>query len=275
MQWPLLQAYDVEDSLRSMFLKREGAACSHNVHNALYSRCMLWGIAFSLCSQRGGRCTQPQCTQWPLLQVYAVGDSLRSMFLKERALLWQRTSSSLAWLMPPRYYCIHYCSTIASLARCWLGYPERLERGGHCWLLKLRWMGTQRGQMKGVLYWLVCWGCQAGTSDFCSALAALVGPEQNFFFLTLNYFNTFIPIPQQAGQAAVLCCLSLSLWVSGGTLFFLLKLWAAFRHGFYCNNLVYWKLCYSFFCCIFLCSAFVLFYFLFKFLGASGLMTRF
>jgi hypothetical protein len=37
-------------------------------------------------------------------------------------------------------------------------------------------------QMKGVLSWLVCWACCAGTRDFCSALATLVGPVRNFFF---------------------------------------------------------------------------------------------
>ncbi len=34
---------------------------------------------------------------------------------------------------------------------------ERPERDGLCWLLKLRWMGTQGVQMKGVLPWLVGW----------------------------------------------------------------------------------------------------------------------
>jgi hypothetical protein len=59
--------------------------------------------------------------------------------------------------------------------------PERLERCSPCWLLKLR--GTQRVQMKGVLPWLVCWACRAGTSDFCPAYAALVGPVQDNVFL--------------------------------------------------------------------------------------------
>jgi hypothetical protein len=60
--------------------------------------------------------------------------------------------------------------------------PERLERGGGpCSLLKLRGMGTQRVQMQGVLPWLVRWACRAGTRDFYSALAALVGPVQNIF----------------------------------------------------------------------------------------------
>jgi hypothetical protein len=39
-------------------------------------------------------------------------------------------------------------------------------------------MGTQRGQMKGVLSWLVRWAYRADTREFCSALAALVGPVQ-------------------------------------------------------------------------------------------------
>ncbi len=45
--------------------------------------------------------------------------------------------------------------------------------------------------------------CRAGTIDFCSALSALVGPEQYMFFLTVHYFNFFVPIAQQAGQAIV------------------------------------------------------------------------
>ena len=46
---------------------------------------------------------------------------------------------------------------------------------------------------------------------FCSALAALVGPEQNIFFLIVHYFNSFVFIAQQAVQAAVLGRLSLSM----------------------------------------------------------------
>jgi hypothetical protein len=51
---------------------------------------------------------------------------------------------------------------------------ERLESGGtdDCW----NW--GERAQMKGVA---------ADTRDFCSALAGLVGPVQNTFFLTLPY----------------------------------------------------------------------------------------
>jgi hypothetical protein len=65
--------------------------------------------------------------------------------------------------------------------------------------------------MKGGLPWLVCWARHAGTRDFCSALAALVGPVQNICFLTIHCFNSFAHIAQQAGQAAVLGRLSLSM----------------------------------------------------------------
>ncbi len=72
-------------------------------------------------------------------------------------------------------------------------------------------MGAQRGQMKGVLSWFVRWACRAGTRDFCSSLAALVGLVQNIFFLTVHYLISFVPIAQQAEQAAVLGRLSLSV----------------------------------------------------------------
>jgi hypothetical protein len=64
---------------------------------------------------------------------------------------------------------------------------------------------TQRVQMKEVLPWLVRWALRAGTRDFCPALTALDGPEQNIFFLTVHYtvFQFNVPIAQQAGQAVV------------------------------------------------------------------------
>jgi hypothetical protein len=69
--------------------------------------------------------------------------------------------------------------------------------------------------MKGVLPWLVRWARRAGTGDFCSTFAALVSPVENIFFLTVHYFNYFVPIAQQAGQAAMLGRLSLSMCLSG------------------------------------------------------------
>ncbi len=63
-------------------------------------------------------------------------------------------------------------------------------------------MGTQRVQMKVLLPWLVRWACRAGTRDFVlHALAVLVGPVQNIFFLTVHYtyilyFTSSVPIAQ-------------------------------------------------------------------------------
>ncbi len=131
MQWPLLQVYAVGDSLRSMFLKEralhaatmyivtstpglccggqpsvhvpegEGASCCHNVHCDLYSRSMLWGTAFGPCSWRRGRC----CGK---------GHPPASPGLCHQGIL------------------VFSTSTIAALARCWLGCPERLKRCGPC-----------------------------------------------------------------------------------------------------------------------------------------------
>jgi hypothetical protein len=46
------------------------------------------------------------------------------------------------------------------------------------------------------------WACRAGTRDFCSALAALIGLVENIFFPQRTFF--FVPIAHQARQAAVL-----------------------------------------------------------------------
>jgi hypothetical protein len=48
-------------------------------------------------------------------------------------------------------------------------------------------METQRVQLKEVFPWLVRWARSAGTRDFYPALAALVNPVQNIFFLTVHY----------------------------------------------------------------------------------------
>jgi hypothetical protein len=75
-------------------------------------------------------------------------------------------------------------------------------------------MGPQRGQIKGSFLWLVRWALPVGTRDFCPDLATLIGPVQNIFFPTGYYLNSFVPIAQQAGQAAVLGGLSVNvcLW---------------------------------------------------------------
>jgi hypothetical protein len=53
--------------------------------------------------------------------------------------------------------------------------------------------------MKGVLPWLVRWARRADTRVFLSCL----GCSYNMFFLTLNYFTSFVPFSQQAGQGAI------------------------------------------------------------------------
>jgi hypothetical protein len=56
-------------------------------------------------------------------------------------------------------------------------------------ITKYKWKGS-------FLRWFV----RAGTSDFCSALAALVGPVQNIFFLTVHYYSSFDPSPSKLGR---------------------------------------------------------------------------
>ncbi len=68
-------------------------------------------------------------------------------------------------------------------------------------------IGTERVQMIGVLTWLIHWVLLV----FCPALAALVDPEQKFFFLTVHYSIHVYPIAQQAGQAVVSGRLSLNV----------------------------------------------------------------
>ncbi len=48
---------------------------------------------------------------------------------------------------------------------------------------------------------------------FCPALAPLVSPVPNIIFLTVHFFNLFVPIAQEPRQAGVLGRLSLCLWV--------------------------------------------------------------
>jgi hypothetical protein len=54
---------------------------------------------------------------------------------------------------------------------------------------------------RGTYTWLVHWTRCAGTRDFCTILAALVGPV--LFFLASHFFSGFVSIAQQARQAVV------------------------------------------------------------------------
>ncbi len=88
--------------------------------------------------------------------------------------------------------------------------PERPERGGPCGLLKLTQMGTQ-----GVLSLVDLLGLSCQYNRFCTFLAALVGPVQNFLFLTVHYFNYVSPSPSKQGRPScwITCLL---ICVSGG-----------------------------------------------------------
>jgi hypothetical protein len=65
---------------------------------------------------------------------------------------------------------------------------------------------NERGSFLG---WYV--GLGVPVQEIFVVLAALVGPEQNIFFLTEHFFSSFVPIAQQDGQAAVLGHLPLSM----------------------------------------------------------------
>jgi hypothetical protein len=68
-------------------------------------------------------------------------------------------------------------------------------------------MGTQRIQMKKFLPWLVRWAytCRAGISGCSSQLTT------KYIFPHRTLFLSLVPIAQQAGQAAVLGRLSLTV----------------------------------------------------------------
>jgi hypothetical protein len=93
---------------------------------------------------------------------------------------------STVWYMNVHIYKYH---GLVTLYLCY--HYQILERGGPFWLLKLRWMGTQRGQIKGVLSWLVRWATRASTRDFCSALAVQASPV---------HFQFLSPSPSKLGR---------------------------------------------------------------------------
>jgi hypothetical protein len=61
--------------------------------------------------------------------------------------------------------------------------------------------------------WSVRWACYAGTRDFCSALAALVGLAQNIFSSPYIISIPLSPSPSKLGrQPCWVACLSMCLW---------------------------------------------------------------
>jgi hypothetical protein len=56
--------------------------------------------------------------------------------------------------------------------------------------------------MEGILPWLVRWARRAGTKDFYPALAAMVSPVKNIFFLTVDHLSIYVfPSPSPATWA--------------------------------------------------------------------------
>jgi hypothetical protein len=67
--------------------------------------------------------------------------------------------------------------------------------------------------MKKVLPWWVRWACRSGTRDFLFCLDSSSQSSQKYFLLAVHFFNAFVTIAQQAGQAAVLGHLSHSMFL--------------------------------------------------------------
>jgi hypothetical protein len=88
-------------------------------------------------------------------------------------------------------------------------WPWRLERvaPADCWKWG-KWGIMQGVHMKGVPSLIDLLGSSCRYKRF---LAALVGPVQNMFFLTIHFFISLILIAQQAGQAVVPRRLSLNM----------------------------------------------------------------
>jgi hypothetical protein len=88
-------------------------------------------------------------------------------------------------------------------------HSEGQEMDGLCWLLKLRWMGTQRVQMKGVPPWLVRWSCRGNTRDFLFCLCCSNRPSTSIL----------IPLsPSSSKPAGIHWVGCLTVCVSGSTL---------------------------------------------------------
>ncbi len=83
--------------------------------------------------------------------------------------------------------------------------PRETIEGWPLPTIKTEANGDSMSTIKEILSWLVCWARRAGIRDFSLALAALVGPVQNIFFLTGRLLLDLSPERLKRGMAPVDC----------------------------------------------------------------------
>jgi hypothetical protein len=91
----------------------------------------------------------------------------------------------------------------AALKSMKTGVGSRVEVGVGSGSISQRYgSGDKMSRIPNTAFLVVSfWACRAGTRDFCSALAALVGPVQNIFSLTVRY-TLSIPFPHRPASWA-------------------------------------------------------------------------
>ncbi len=91
---------------------------------------------------------------------------------------------------------------------------ERPERGGPCWLLKLRKMGSLGAHMKVVLPWLV--RCARRYNGILSCLSCTSKPSTKYYFSHQTLFHFISPhhsaIWALDRQSCWVACLCVSWW---------------------------------------------------------------
>jgi hypothetical protein len=81
------------------------------------------------------------------------------------------------------------------------------------WLLQTQANGDSKSTKKRGLFLAVLLGLSCQYKRFLSCLGCSSRPSRKYFFLTVHYFNFFVPTAQLAGQAAVQGRLSLIMYL--------------------------------------------------------------
>ncbi len=90
-------------------------------------------------------------------------------------------------------------------------HPERLERGGPLLTVETEMNGDAKRTNERVPFLVGSLDLSCRHKRFFFCLGCSSRPSTKYFFLNVHYFNSFVPLAQQAGQAAVLGRLSLSV----------------------------------------------------------------